>query len=437
MEPFLVGVLGIVLLIVLLMLGVHVGVALAFTGFAGMVTLVGFERALMTATTGIYYQVSNYALVTIPLFILMGFLAAGGGVSQQLYDGLKYWFGRMRGGLGIATILGNAAFGTLTGSSIVAVTVFSKISAPEMRRHGYDKKLAYGICASAGAIGMLIPPSILMVLYGILGGLSIGDLLIAGIAPGLVLTMTLCAAILIVSRLRPDAMRDGGEQATWSQRLRSLIWFWPVFLIAGIIFGGIFGGVFNPTEAAAIAAFVMFIILFILRPRGALRHTASSLTETAKISAMVFMIFAGAEVFTRFMVLSGITTWLMDAILAMQLGNMALVLMFVVFYLVMGMFLTSISMLAITVPVLAPIVKNLGIDPIWFAMVVILAIHVGLITPPVGLNIFAAKSVAEPDVSLEDIFQGVFPFFIATLVALLIIIAFPSLTTMLPQLMNR
>ena len=436
MDLLLIGILGVVALVVLLFLGVHVAIALAAIGLGGLTVVVGFDSAIWLVTTTIYYKIASYALITVPLFILMGLLAAGGGVSTKLYDGLSLWLGKMKSGLGIATVLACTGFGAVTGSSIVTAAVFAKISAPEMRRHGYDKRLAYGICASAGGIGMLIPPSVLAILYGILSGLSIGKLLIAGVGPGLLMAILYCAGIVGIGRIRPDQIKAIPiTGVTWRQRFAVIPSFWPIVVTAAIILGGIFSGFFTPTEAGAVAAFVLAMLVIAVNRRQSPRILTSALTDAATMSCMVFIILAGACVFSRFMILTGITDAVLGLIVGANLSNLLLVVLLTVFYLAMGTLLDSISMISITIPVLVPILGALGIDPIWFAMIVITATQVGIITPPVGLSVYTSKAVAEPDVTLEDIFAGVVPFLVLGIVLLVVLIVFPEISTVLPQWM--
>jgi C4-dicarboxylate transporter, DctM subunit len=436
MEPLVIGIIGVVAFVILLLLGVHIGVALATTGLVGLSVLFGFYPALTLTTIGIYHKVANWALITAPLFIMMGLLASGGGIAERIYESLVLWFGKFRSGLGIATTVGCAAFGAVCGSSMVTASLFAKISAPEMRRQGYDKKLAYGICASAGTIGMLIPPSILAVIYALFSGESVGKLLIAGIVPGLLLTIAFSVTIVFLSKVKPHLIgMTKPVQATWKQKASSLRNFWPIVLVAITVFGGIFGGVFSPTEASAVAAFLLALVLLITKARSSFRILSDTLLQTATMSAMIFLIIAGALIFARFLAVSGVSAWVLNTVINLQLDIVPFMILVVLFHIFLGCLLDSVSMVTITVPILTPVVNELGIDPIWYAMVVILAMHVGLITPPVGLNVFGAKAVAEGDVSIEDIFAGVVPFFVSMLVVLAIVIAFPSLSTILPSLM--
>jgi tripartite ATP-independent transporter DctM subunit len=430
-DPFLAGILGIFALFFMLAAGVHIGVALGVVGVLGTMVSIGLEGSISLLATTSFHFATNPEFIVMPLFILMGLLAMMGGISEATYDALSKWIGKIRGGLGIATVGACTAFGTVSGSALVTATVFAKVSCPEMRRHGYSKGLAYGIVSSAGAIGMLIPPSLLAVVYGLLTLESIGDLLIAGIAPGMLLALVFAGGILSMAAIKPALAPPVAFSLTWGQRMASLKDFWPIAVSGAVVIGGIYGGVFTPTEAGAFGALAILLIAIFW---GGMRwpQLRLALNETVSITAMIFLILIAAKVFSRFMMLSGVAPRLVNAIIDLGLTPLGLVIAMAILYLILGAFLDSISMLSITIPVVYPAVKAMGIDPMWFAMVVILAIHVGLITPPVGLNVYAVKGVAEPDVSLEDIFRGAIPFFFMMLVALAIIIAFPTLSTWLP-----
>lgn len=306
-----------------------------------------------------------------------------------------------------------------------------------MRNFGYDKKLAYGICAAGGMIGMLIPPSILMVVYGVLAGESIGRLLIAGVTPGLLLMVLFSLGILLIAKLKPGLIWQphSDTRVSWGVKLRGLLKIWQIWFVAIVIFGGIFGGVFNPTEAAAVASVDLILLLLITRFKDCPKLFKEAFWETASTSCMIFLVMGGAAVFGHFLVLTGITENLARLIIGMDLSRLGLIWILVIFYGVLGCFLDSISMLSITIPILNPIFAEVGIDPIWYAVVVIMAIEAGLITPPVGLNVYGAYAVAERDVRLEDIFLGVVPFLAASWIAIAILIFFPALSTALPTLM--
>ena len=446
MDPYLVGLAGVILLVVLLALGTHVGIALALSGFAGLFYLQGFEKALATSVSSLYGKVSTTALVTLPLFILVGFLASGGGISRDLYRSLDLLIGRFKSGLGIATVIGCTAFGTVCGSSLVTAAVFAKISAPEMRKRGYSRAFAYGICASAGSIGMLIPSSILAIIYGMLTGVSIGKVLIAGIVPGILWAILFSLTIFLVSKIIPSWVTISGTSPSlpWRQKAASLLWWWPILVSGAIIFGGIYGGVFTPTEASAVAALVLFVLYLYRSLLGKTELKFSKrfselydmLTDTAITSAMIFFVFGSATIFSNFAVLTGLTIKFSDFVIGSGLSPLGIVILFCVVYLILGCFLDSISMLCMTVALFNPIVNKAGVDPIWYAVIVILAIEVGFITPPFGINLFAVMGVAEKDVDMKDIIFGSCPFLIAELISLVIFFSFPILATYLPALVG-
>lgn len=444
MDPVIVGLIGVIVLFFLLVLGVHIGIALGISGFIGILMISGFDQAISMNVTSVYHKISNPSLITLPLFILMGYLASGGGISRNLFDSLSLWLGKIRGGLGIASIIGCTAFGTVCGSSVVTTAVFSKICAPEMRRHGYSKSLSYAICAAAGSIGMLIPPSIIAIVYGMLSGVSIGKVLMAGVAPGILWAIFFAVTVLLYGKLKPSSMVHAPRQATWRERFVSLKMWWPIVIVALCTFGGIYGGVFTPSEAAAVAAFILFVVYVgsLLRKKGtelkkSIHELNFLLMDTATTSALIFLVMGSATVFSNFIVLTGMATKVLNLITSLGLSKVGLVILFACIYVLLGAFLDSISMMCITIPVFNPIIDAAGVDPIWYATIVITSVEIGLITPPVGLNLYAAKGVAEPDVTLEDVIGGILPFLAAEVVCLAIIIAFPTISTFLPSFVGQ
>jgi C4-dicarboxylate transporter DctM subunit len=432
MDPNVVGLIGIGVLLVLVMVGVHVGVALGIVGIGGMAILMGWENAFTLGTSSMYFNNANYAFVTLPLFIIMGLWGAAGGISKRLYDGLLVWTGKIRGSLGIATVLGCAAFGAVCGSSIVTAAVFAKVSSPEMRRHGYDKRIAYGITASAGMIGMLIPPSILAVIYGILTGLSVGKLLLGGIGPGLLLTVLICLDIYYKAWKRPDLIAPQKlPDYSMKDKLKTIPSFWPVIVTAAVIFGGIFGGIFSPTEAAAVGTVVILLLLVVTMKKDCLPHLFSGVRETATTSAMIFLTMAGACIFSRYLVVTGLSDQVVNMIIEANLNNYVLLGILAVLYVFLGCLMDSTSMLTITIPILHPIIEQLGIDPYFFAVFMIYASQIGIITPPFGLTVFTVKGVAESDVMLEDVFAGSMRYFIIMCIGLPILMFFPEIITFL------
>jgi len=437
MEPFWLGILGVVLLLALLALSVHVVVALGLVGFIGLALLTGFDSALAVLGNTMLYKTYNLQFVVIPLFVLMGTLASVGEVSRDTYSALSLWLNRVRGGLGMATVFGCTAFGTVCGSSMVTASVFAKVAVPQMRLYGYDKKLSYGLVSAAGNIGMLIPPSVLIMFYAMMANESPGSLLIAGISPGLLLLVTFCIGIWVIGRIKPALV--GADHAlpevTWRQRITGIRLLAPLIVVASIVIAGVFTGFLSLTEASGGGAVVLFLYVVIFK--RAFKNIGIALLDATSMTAMLLFIFISAGVFSKFLTMAGVTSVAVDWLLGLELSHTGLVIMISVIYLVMGCFLDGISMIAVTIPLVYPAVKLLGIDPIWFAMSAILAIHIGTITPPVGLNVYAVKGVAEADVGIEDIFAGVLPWFLLSLVALAFIIAFPILSTILPSMMVK
>lgn len=433
MEPLFVGIIGMVALVALVIYGVHIAVTLGAVGFIGLVLILGINKAIPITYTVLYSNIATFDFAVIPLFVLMGMLATSVGVSTATYETLSLWLGKIRGGLGMATVWACAAFGTLNGSAIVTASVFARASSPEMRRNGYDKSIAYGLVSASGNIGQLIPPSVLIVIYGALSGDSIGRLLMAGISPGLALGVLFCLTIYIIAVVRPDLVPRDNKETTWKERFISLKNFIPVALVALIIIGGIFSGIFSSSEAGAIGCVVFFIYALIFKaPMSAIKK---GIMETVLTCGMIFILLAGAGIFAKFLTVSGIAGVLTGLATNYTVPPIVFMLIVMVILIFLGCFLDAISIMSITLPMLLPTVKVLGIDPIQFAMVFIIAQHCGGLTPPVGACVFTVKAVAEPDVTIGDIFMGALPFLIAMIVACLIYILFPSLSTFIPNLM--
>ena len=440
MDSVMWGAVGFLAVLGLLALGIHVGLALAVVGFLGIVGMTGsLKLALGLLTTTPYSTTAVFAFTVLPLFIIMGLFATHAGLSGKAFDAAYKWMGRLPGGLAIATTWANALFGACTGSSVVACAVFTRISFPAMRQRAYDKRFTCGTIAAAGMLGMLIPPSALMVIYGILTEQSIGILLIAGIGPGLLLAVMFSLGIILLT-LRFPHLAPRAERATpWPEKIRALSGVWGIIaLVAGII-AGMYLGVFTPTEAGAAGA--LGALLLALASRGLTWASfIAAINEAAQTTALVFFILIGAMIFARFLVLTGLPSQFSSAVTQAGIPTMAIVVLFLAMYLFLGMFQDSISMMSITLPIVHPIIVHLGVDPIHFAMLVVMAIEIGLLTPPVGLNVYTVRSVATQipegrDVSLDDIFRGILPFFLLALLSLAIMIFVPSISTFLPRTM--
>lgn len=438
MEPISIGVLGAGLLLVFIAMGIPVGIALLVAGFAGNVAIMGFSPALWTSVGSSFGRITNPAFLPLPLFIFLGLLASAGGISRNVFEYLSLWMGRLKSGLGIATVLSCALFGTVSGSSLVTASVFAKVAAPEMRRKGYDKVLAYGICSSAGIIGMLIPPSVLAIVLAMVTELSVGELLIAGTGPGILLTVTFSVGIFLMGVYKPTLV--GGDSSlrssTWREKIAGLKMLWQIFILAAVIFGGVFTGVFSPEEASAIAAVVMVLIIVLTYGPGRWSTLANAILETTSITAMIFLILMGAVVFSDLMVTSGVANTLVSVVAGNNVSPWVFLIGLQVAFLILGTFLDSTSIVVITIPLVMPIARAFNFDLIWFATISLFTIELGLITPPVGLNVYAVKGVAEKDITLEELFRGAMWFFFMELFVLALMMFFPSTVTYLVDFMR-
>jgi len=428
----LIGTLQIVAFFVFLALGVHIAVAMAVTGTVALMLMTGVDATSAYLTVTAFNRVFTLTFVIIPLFIFVGLLAAEAGISKDAYKSLSLWLNKVRGGLGVATTGACTLFGAVCGSSLVTATVFAKVSAPDMRRLGYEKNFAYGLTTASGAIGIFIPPSILIIVYSILTEESPGKLLIAGITPGVLMLIFFSIGTLVIARLRPSLVGGKGavmRDVTWRERFASLRLLWPIVAVATTLVGGIYTGFFSVMEAAGFGVLIVFILAIITR--RSLKFITPAIAETISITAMLFLIFIGAYMFGRSLTFSGVTGVILNFIIGLELTPLGLVIAVTILYLILGTFMDSWSIMATTIPVLYPAVITMGIDPVWYAMCACLAIEIGCVTPPVGVNVYGVKGVVGEDVSLEDLFRGVTPYFLLMLGVQATIIAVPILCTYL------
>lgn len=436
MDPLLVGILGVLLSLILLLLGVHVAIALGLAGTLGIFFIIGLEATTNLLATTLLQYGTMYSMIVVPLFIAMGLFAAETGISRDSYDILTMWLGGIKGSLGLATVGACTAFGALTGSSIATSVVFAKVSAPEMCRHGYDKHLTYSLVAASGAIGMMIPPSILAIIYGIISEESIGRLLLGGVGPGLTLAACLGGGLIALLTFWPKLGSTGRlEKPNLRHKLRALPKLWPILVVGVIVIGGIYSGIATVTEAAGIGSFTLFVLYIAFRgfSRQSLTTLGLVLRESLSVTGMIFLIFCFAQVFTRLLVLSGIAEILGNYVIGLALSKIQFICAAAVLYIFLGMFIDSISILMVTVPIFLPVISALGIDPTWFAMVLILAVEIGLITPPMGINIYAVKGVAGSDVELVGLFRAAVPWFFCMVLALALVILFPQISIWVPN----
>jgi len=434
MDPTLAGILGIITLLVFILAGLHVGLVLALVGGLGIVSLVGIQGGLNILGTTPFAVASAYDLSPLPLFLLMGALAANGGLGAIAYDTMTKWVGKVRGGLAIASTFGSAFFGLACGSSLAAAGVFTKVALPEMLKRNYNKELAIGSIAAAGTFATMMPPSGLLIIYAIFTEESIGQLFMAGIVPGVITAFSYAGLIYFRVRRNPNLAPMVTEYFDRRTKLIALAKTWPIFLLAGLVLGGIFAGWFTATEAGGIGAFGALVIVLINKGfRGA--NLLGGLMDCMRTNGMIFLVIIGAIVFGRFLSVTQIPVNLATYLSELAIPKPAILMGFLMMYFVLGMFLDAVAILCITLPVVFPVIVQLGFNPIWFAIIVIKVTEIGLVTPPVGMNVYVAASAAEGQVSLTDVFKGITPFIFCDVLVLVLLIAFPKIALLLPGLM--
>lgn len=425
---------GFATLILLCFFGFKVGFATMFVGIVGFAFQRGWEPALAMTGTQIMEDAMNYNLSVIPLFVLMGVFIYRANISRDLYDAAYVLLGQMRGGLALSTVVACAGFSAVCGSSIATAATMTKVAMPPMRKYRYADSLATGTIAAGGTLGIMIPPSVPLVIYGIVAEQDIAKLFIAGIVPGVLLVLLFLVAVAITVRLNPLA-GPAGDPLSAERKKQALTSVWPIVGLFILVLGGIYGGIFTPTEAAGIGAFGAATISWFRGHLRSLSEWKTSLVEACKTTATLFIAIFGALVFAQFINLSGMPYDILDAIEEMSLTPWQLVLVVAAIAVVMGMIFESIGILLLLVPVFLPALYDTGVDMIWFGIVVVLVTELGLITPPIGMNVFVVKSVL-PDAELRQIFKGVVPFIFAMVAALIMVFTFPELATFLPHLME-
>ncbi|WP_330629338.1 MULTISPECIES: TRAP transporter large permease [Thioclava] len=432
MTDLSVGLLGIGGLFLLMIFRTPVAFAMLIVGYFGLWQLEGSRTAGAVTLTETYSAVTNYNLIVVPMFILLGNISSVAGFSRALYDAAFAWVGRFRGGLASASVLGCAVFSAVSGSSVATAVTIGKVALPEMKRLGYGDALSTGSIAAGGTLGFLIPPSTGFVLYAILTEESIGRLFMAGILPGLLLMGLFIGTIAIIATLSPET-GPRGARVPLTRRLALLGRAMPLLSIIGISIGGIYAGIFTPVEASAIGAGLVTLLAFVMRAIS-LRTFRDALFETLKTSAMLYMVVIGANVLNPFLAVTHIPETLGHALVSMEIGPYGTLALILLGYIVLGMFLDGLSMLVVTIPIVFPVIVQLGFDPVWFGVVAVIVIEMGMITPPVGLNVFVVKGVAT-DVPMATVFKGVTPFLMAMVLGLLLIILFPQIALIVPNSM--
>jgi tripartite ATP-independent transporter DctM subunit len=407
---------------------------MGLVGFFGLAIVRGWNPALASAGTLMYETGFSYTLSVVPLFILMGNFVSRAGLSQELFRAAYAFIGHWRGGLAMSTIVACAGFGSICGSSIATAATMARVAYPSMRQFGYSDALACGAIASGGTLGILIPPSVIMVIYALMTEVNIGAMFAAGLIPGVLATLLLMAAVAWQTWRDPKS-GPRGERTPWPERLRALQGVWGVIVLFVVVMGGIYGGVFTATEGASIGAFGAFV--FALARRALTWRTlVDVLVESSRTTAMLFGILIGALIFANFVNFTSMPDDLKNFVSQFQLHPMAVIVAICAIYVLLGTAMEELSMILLTVPVLFPLVVHLGFDPIWFGILVVVVVEIGLISPPVGMNLFVLRTLL-PHVSTMTIYRGVAPFVVADVIRLAILIAFPVISTWLPGVLFK
>jgi C4-dicarboxylate transporter DctM subunit len=432
MSPMEIGIIGLVVLFLLMFAGMHIGFAMALVGFVGYVILDDMGAALSMIGLTPYTSVASYVFSVVPLFLLMGEFASYSGLMRDTYRAMYTWVGHLPGGLSMATVGGCAGFAAISGSSVATAATMTRVCLPEMLDYKYDPRLATGCIAAGGTMGILIPPSLGFIVYGLIAEQSIGALFMAGIFPGL-LEVTLYWITIYILCKRNPLMGPPGARASWRQRLAAFKQVWGIVAIFLLVMGGIWGGIFTPTEAAGVGTFGAF--LFALGRRQVNRQNlTSSFTSAITTTGMCFAILIGAMIFSYFITLTGLPMKLASFVAALPIPPLGILVCILFVYLILGCIMDGIAMTLITVPIFLPVINALGFDLIWFGVLITVMAEIGLITPPIGMNVFVISGMAK-DVPMYAVFRGILPFFIADLWHIGLLVAFPQISLFLPATM--
>mgnify|MGYP003108918929 CR=1 FL=1 len=435
MSDIQIGFLGLAIMVVLMLLYVPVGVALGLVGAVGIFFVLG-SGAMWGIITAIPYDfAAHWTLSSVPMFLLMGYVAYHANLTDGLFRMARLWLSALPGGLAIASIGGAAGFSAVTGSSLACAAAMGRIAVPEMLRYNYDKGLASGVVAAAGTIGSMIPPSIMLLIYGVFAEVPIGKLFVAGVIPGLLTALMFALMVVARVKINPSLAPSLDARPTWSERFMSLSETWPIMVIIISVIGGLFLGVFTPTEAGAAGAFMAFVVAG-LRRKLNFDLIKKSVSETLVSTASIFVIAIGAAILTRFLALTGVPDFLSDFVLDAAVSPFTILMGMAVVYLILGMFLDPIGIMLLTLPIFLPVVEAADINLIWFGILIAKFLEIALITPPVGLNVFVIKGIVGDAISTVTIFKGIVWFLVADLVTMTLLIVFPQLSLWLPALMD-
>ncbi|MCG6931066.1 MAG: TRAP transporter large permease [Desulfofustis sp.] len=436
MSPSIIGVIGILLMLAIFITRMPVAYVMTLVGLGGFCYLISAKAGLSLLPRVFFDTFSSYELTTIPLFVLMGQLAFNSGISRRLYSTTYTFLGSTRGGLAMATVSACTAFGAVCGSSPATAATMATVGMPEMKRFNYSNELAAGSVASGGGLGMIMPPSVVLIVYGILTEQSIGALFVSGIIPALLLTVLFIISIYVTCRINPEK-GPKGERFTWRQKIRSLAGLVDTVLIFVLVMAGLFAGFFTPTESAAVGVLAVLVVS-LLRRQLTWKAFVKSLHETLQTSVMILFLVAGAMMFGKFLAVTRIPFDLATWISGFDLPPLVIISIIVLIYFFGGCFMDSLGLIMLTIPIFFPIIVNLGYDPIWFGVIIVLVTEMGVITPPVGLNVYVVYGVARnimDDITLESIFRGIVPFLIAVVAGIVILMIFPQIVLYLPNLM--
>ena len=433
MTPFQIGIIGCITLLILLAASMPVAFAMIIIGFAGFATIVNPQAAASVITLDLYETFSSYSLTVIPLFILMGQVSFHSGISRRLFNAAYHWLGALPGGLAMATVGACTAFGAICGSGPATTATMSLVAIPEMKRYKYDMELSCGAVAAGGSLGMLIPPSVVFIVYAILTEQSVGKLFIAGIVPGVMIALMFCLTIFINCK-RHKHLGPAAEPFTMTEKLKSLTGVIETFILFFLVIGGMFMGFFTPTEAAAIGAGGS-IIIAAARGKLSLKMLSRSLNETVRTSCMVMIIVAGAVIFGRFLAVTRIPFELANTLSTLPLPSWMIIGIIILFYLFVGCFVDALALILLTIPIFYPVITELGYNPIWFGVIIVVVTQMGVISPPVGVNVYVVSGI-ERDVPLQKIFRGAMPFLLSLIIAAILLMIFPQLCLFLPEMVG-
>lgn len=432
MTPVMIGCIGLVALVVLILLGVPVAFAMITVGFIGFSVLINFSAGLNILAQDIFTQFSSYSLTVIPMFMLMGSLAFESGISSRLYNCCNKWFGHYKGGLSIATIGTCAAFAAMCGSANAASAALGKVAVPEMDRYHYSQQISSGCVAAGGTLGVLIPPSTVFIVYGIITGESIGKLFISGILPGLLMTALFMGSVYLICARKPE-MGPAGPKYSLHERMQSLTGIIEMLILFLLVMGGIFVGFFTPTEAGGVGA-AGTLIIALIRRNMTWQRLKNAVSDTVKISCMLFLIVAGATVFGHFLAVSQIPFVMANFLTSLNVPPWLVITFIIAVYIVGGCFIDILPLIVLTVPIFLPVIQAMELSLIWFGVIIVIISQIGAITPPVGVCVYVIKGVC-PDIPLSVIFKGCVPFLICMVITVTLVVIFPPIATFLPSIM--